>query len=134
MNIASSWMAGGTRIPGHLNAWPILMAASILFSWCHWQSGRLFYEHEDHPPVAGGDVIGRLRSDRLSIAKGQLSVREQCFDAKQLLQFAPSTPGRTKGRQHPALHQAGTFRCPEPDQENCRCFRDRIEAVDRKSV
>jgi 1,4-alpha-glucan branching enzyme len=26
---------GGARIPGHLNAWPIFMATSILFSWCH---------------------------------------------------------------------------------------------------
>src|ERR1035437_3439931 len=110
MNIASSWMAGGTRIPGHFNAWPILMAASILFSGCHWQSGRLFYEHEDHPPVAGGDVIGRLRSDRLSTAQGQLSVREQrcAIDAKQLLQFAPSTPERPKECQPAALHQEGT--------------------------
>src|SRR5664280_2882262 len=105
MNIASSWMAGGARIPGPLNAWRILMATSILFSWCHWQSGRLFYENEDHPPAAGGDVIGRLRSDRLSIAKGRVSVREQRFDAKQLLQFAPSTPGRAKGRQPAAIHQ-----------------------------
>src|ERR1017187_10241262 len=105
MNIASSWMAGGTRIQGHLNACPILMAASILFSWCHWQSGRLFCEYEDHPPAAGGDVIGRLRFDRLSIAKGEVSVRGQSFDAKQWLQFAPSAAGRTKGRQHPALHQ-----------------------------
>jgi hypothetical protein len=33
---------------GMRNVWPILMAASILFSPCHWQSGRLFCENQDH--------------------------------------------------------------------------------------
>ena len=47
-------------------------------------SGRLCLccENEDHPPIARCAAIGRLRSDRLSIAKGQVSVRDQCFDAK----------------------------------------------------
>jgi hypothetical protein len=38
-----------------------------------------------YPPVDGGNVVGRLHSDRPSIAKGKVSVREQRFGAKQLL-------------------------------------------------
>jgi hypothetical protein len=53
-----------------------------------------FCEYENHPPIAGSDAIGRLPSDWLSIAKGKVSVHEHRFDAKQLLQFAPSTPER----------------------------------------
>jgi hypothetical protein len=79
-------------------------------NYCHWQKRRPFCEYKKHPPVAGGDVIGRLHSNRLSIAKGKVSVQKQRFDAKQLLQFAPSTPGRAKGRQHVAIHQTRTRR------------------------
>ena len=84
-----------TGIPGHASAWPILTAASIPFSNCHWKSERLFYDHETHPPDFRGNVVGRLPSNRLSIAKGRASVREHrdASDAKQLLQLAPSTPG-----------------------------------------
>jgi hypothetical protein len=38
--------------------------------------------HEDHPPIAGSDAVGRLPSDRLSIAKGHVTAREQHFHAK----------------------------------------------------
>jgi hypothetical protein len=94
MNIASSWMADGAKIPGHLNAQPIPVAASILPFRCRWQSGRLFDDCEDPPPAPDGDTVGRLHSHRLSIAQGWNSAREQggAIDAKQLLQFAPSTP------------------------------------------
>jgi hypothetical protein len=57
------------------------------------KSGHSF-EYENHSPAVLGDVIGRLPSDWLSIAKGRATVQEQRFDTKQLLQFAPSTPGR----------------------------------------
>jgi hypothetical protein len=86
------------------------------------RSRRLSCDQEIHPSAARGDFIIRLRSDWLPIGKDPATIREQCraSDPQQLLQLAPSTSGRAKGRQVPALDQAGTFRCKEPDQKNCR--------------
>jgi hypothetical protein len=59
-----------------------------------------FYDDEKNSLVTRRDVIGRWHSDRVPIAKALRSAGEQCraINAQQLLQFAPSTFGRTKRR------------------------------------
>src|ERR1039457_1616303 len=111
MNIVLSWMADGLKIPRLLNGWPIFMAASIRFSWCPCPLGRPFCESQGHPIAARDNVFGRLLSGGVSIVAARANESKRLFDAKQLLQPAPSTVGLAKRCQPVAIHQIRTFRC-----------------------